>query len=168
MNYPAVFAIISLMKKPIPPSRKTPEKRSLSAVELVVELRQQLQSKDELIQSKDDAIQHLEHYVALLEEQLRLKRAQQFAASSERHADQISLFDEAELGVAIEALSAQLPNRTNGCGWYAVGQRINRRSCLIRTRVVPAAFLCFCCRTLQVFCKPMVMLAMPKCAVKTT
>lgn len=109
MNYPAVFVIIFLMKKPVPPSRKTPDNRSLSAVELVVELRQQLQSKDEVIQSKDEAIQHLERYVALLEEQLRLKRAQQFAASSERHADQISLFDEAELEVAIEALSAQLP-----------------------------------------------------------
>lgn len=47
--------------------------------------------------------------ILLLEEQLQLKRAQQFAASSERHADQISLFDEAEMEVAIEALSAQLP-----------------------------------------------------------
>jgi transposase len=93
------------MRKPIPPSSEKPDNRNLSAVELVAlneELRQRLQSKDE-------AIQHLERYVALLEEQLRLKRAQQFAASSERHADQISLFDEAEMEVAIEALSAQLP-----------------------------------------------------------
>lgn len=86
------------MKKPILPSSKQPDNRSLSAVELLAlneELRQQLQYRDQ--------------YILLLEEQLRLKRAQQFAASSERHTDQFSLFDEAEMEVAIEALSTQLP-----------------------------------------------------------
>ncbi len=37
------------------------------------------------------------------------KQAQQFAASSERHTDQIALFDEAELEAALEALETQLP-----------------------------------------------------------
>ncbi|WP_156294596.1 IS66 family transposase [Serratia oryzae] len=86
------------MKKPHSSANKTPDNRSLSAVELLAlneELRQQLQYRDQ--------------YILLLEEKLRLKRAQQFAASSERHAEQISLFDEAEMEVALEALEVQLP-----------------------------------------------------------
>ncbi len=87
------------MKTPTFPPAENPDNRSLSAVELlaqVEELQQQLQ--------------HRECYIALLEELLRLKKAQQFAASSERHTDQIALFDEAELDVAMESLLAQLPD----------------------------------------------------------
>lgn len=49
-------------------------------------------------------------YIQLLEELLRLKKAQQFAASSEKHAHQIHLFDEAELEAEIDALLDQLPD----------------------------------------------------------
>lgn len=77
---------------------------------------QALQSRDEAIQSLDHslqsqhkAIQQRDHYIALLEEQLRLKKAQQFAASSEKHTHQIHLFDEAEMEAEIEALLEQLP-----------------------------------------------------------
>ncbi|MFB2906756.1 transposase, partial [Aeromonas jandaei] len=91
----------------------------LSAVELLVvlaDLQQQLalkdealQSKDETIQSKDDVIRLREAHILLLEEMLRLRRAQRFAASSERLSGQLSLFDEAEMEVEIDSLQAQLP-----------------------------------------------------------
>ncbi len=51
----------------------------------------------------------LDTRILLLEEMLRLKKAQQFAASSEKHAHQIQLFDEAEVEVEIKALLEQLP-----------------------------------------------------------
>src|SRR5699024_94374 len=47
--------------------------------------------------------------IELLEEMLRLQRAQKFAARSEKSAYQIALFDEAETAVEIEALAEQLP-----------------------------------------------------------
>ena len=84
----------------------------LSAAELlaVIESKDQaLASKDQLIASKDEAIQDRENRILLLEEMLRLKKAQQFAASSEKHAHQIQLFDEAEIEAEIEALLEQLP-----------------------------------------------------------
>ncbi len=48
-------------------------------------------------------------YIQLLEELLRLKKIQQFAARSEKNAEQGSLFDEAELEAGIDALRDQLP-----------------------------------------------------------
>ncbi len=72
-------------------------------------LGQSLQSKDQTIVSKDQAIQHRDTRILILEEMLRLKRVQQFAASSEKHADQVQLFDEAEMEAEIEALLEQLP-----------------------------------------------------------
>lgn len=49
--------------------------------------------------------------IELLEEMLRLKRIQQFAASSEKSIYQIALFDEAETQVEMEALVEQLPEQ---------------------------------------------------------
>ncbi len=49
-------------------------------------------------------------YIRILEELLRLKKTQQFAASSEKHAHQISLFNETELEAQIKALRDQLPD----------------------------------------------------------
>jgi transposase len=66
-------------------------------------LQQQLASKEEAIQRRDVRIE-------ILEELLRHKKIQQFAASSEKQLSQIALFDEAELEVEIDALRDQLPD----------------------------------------------------------
>ncbi len=83
---------------------------------VIADFQRQLASQDETIhsldhslQAQDKAIKQRDRYIALLEEQLRLKKAQQFAASSEKHAHQIHLFDEAEMEAEIEALREQLP-----------------------------------------------------------
>src|SRR5690625_4007934 len=47
--------------------------------------------------------------IELLEEMLRLRRVQQFAARSEKSTYQIALFDEGETTVEIEALTERLP-----------------------------------------------------------
>jgi len=63
------------------------------------DFQQQIQSREDTLKAKDKAIRQRDRYIALLEEQLRLKKAQQFAASSEKLAYQIQLFDEAEMEV---------------------------------------------------------------------
>ena len=90
--------------KPETPS-KALDLSGLSTAELlsVVEgLQQELAAKSAGIQQRD-------HTIQVLEELLRLKRIQQFCASSEKSAHQIQLFDEAELEVEIDALRDQLP-----------------------------------------------------------
>jgi len=87
------------MKKQPERHAKTPKLSGLSNAELlavVAGLQQQLSSKDQ--------------YIQILEEQLRLKKIQQFAASSEKSTYQIHLFDEAELEAEIDALRDQLPD----------------------------------------------------------
>ncbi len=84
----------------------SPDFSSLSAAELVAVIngfQQQLASKEEAIQSRDARIE-------ILEELLRHKKIQQFAASSEKQPNQIMLFDEAELEVEIDELRDQLPD----------------------------------------------------------
>lgn len=84
----------------------TPDFSSLSAAEMVAVingLQQQLASQEEAIQRRDARIE-------ILEELLRHKKIQQFAASSEKLLSQIGLFDEAELEAKIDALSDQLPD----------------------------------------------------------
>lgn len=49
-------------------------------------------------------------YIHLLEEYLRLAKAQRFGASSEKVSFQVDLFDEAELEVALSELEDQLPD----------------------------------------------------------
>lgn len=84
----------------------SPDSSGLCAAEMMAvisDLRRQLASQEEAIQRRDVRI-------AVLEELLRLKKIQQFAASSEKQTDQISLFDEAELEAEIDTLRDQLPD----------------------------------------------------------
>ena len=70
---------------------------------------QALRSQEQVLQSKEDAIQRRDAHILLLEELLRLRRIQRFAASSEK-LHQLQLFDEAEQEAEIDSLLAQLPN----------------------------------------------------------
>lgn len=101
----------------------TSDLSALSSAELlsvVAGLQQQLASKETELEQRDDAshaqlkakdvqIQQRDQYIQMLEELLRWKRVQQFAASSEKAAYQIHLFDEPELEAQIDALRDQLP-----------------------------------------------------------
>ena len=83
----------------------SPDLSGLSAAELLAVIagfQQQLALKDEAIQRRDA-------HILLLEELLRLRRIQRFAASSEK-LHQLQLFDEAELEADMDALLAQLPD----------------------------------------------------------
>lgn len=103
----------------------SPDLSGLSAadlVTLVAGLQQQLASQEAALAQQDAALAEQEtqlqsqsstiakrdNYIELLEELLRLKQIQKFAASSEKLAHQIHLFDEAELEAEIEALRDQL------------------------------------------------------------
>lgn len=68
----------------------------------VARLQQQLAAQQAQLKQRD-------RYIELLEELLRLKQLQKFAASSEKLAHQFHLFDEVELEVAIDALRDELP-----------------------------------------------------------
>lgn len=103
-----------------------------------------LRSKEELLQAldhslhtKDTAIRQRDAYIQLLEEQLRLKKAQQFAASSEKHTHQIHLFDEAEMEAEIEALTEQLPDEVEPATPKAAKKRRQRgfSDTLVRQRI---------------------------------
>jgi len=90
-----------------------PELSALSATELlaiIADFQQQLVLKEEALQSKAAAIQQRDAHILLLEELLRLRRVQRFAASSEKLAHQLQLFDEAEMEADIDRLLAQLPD----------------------------------------------------------
>ncbi|HAH0791978.1 TPA: IS66 family transposase [Escherichia coli] len=90
----------------------SPNLSGLSAAELLAVIagfQQQLALKDEALQSKEEAIQRRDAHILLLEELLRLRRIQRFAASSEK-LHQLQLFDEAELEADMDALLAQLPD----------------------------------------------------------
>ena len=84
----------------------TPDFSGLSNAEMMAVisgLQQQLASKEDAIQRRDARIE-------ILEELLRHKKIQQFAASSEKQAYQIALFDEVELEAEIDGLRDQLPD----------------------------------------------------------
>ena len=90
----------------------SPDLNGLCAAELLAVIagfQQQLALKDEALQSKEEAIQRRDAHILLLEELLRLRRIQRFAASSEK-LHQLQLFDEAELEADMDALLAQLPD----------------------------------------------------------
>jgi len=90
-----------------------PDFSGLSATEMmavITDLQQQLAAKDAEIHQRDQAVEQRENYIQILEELLRWKRTQQFAASSEKSACQFHLFDEAELEAEIDALRDQLPD----------------------------------------------------------
>ena len=109
----AVFDIILPMKTQPKTTSKTPDISSLSTADLlsmVAGLQQQLASKedeleqrDQVVKERDRQLQQREQYILLLEEMLRLQRIQRFAASSEKTAHQIHLFDESELEAEIDA-----------------------------------------------------------------
>ena len=69
-----------------------------------------IQSYQNVIQAHELSIRQRDTRIEILEELLRLKRIQQFAASSEKHFQQIQLFDEVELEADIAALCAELPD----------------------------------------------------------
>lgn len=84
-----------------------PDCSGLSNTEMVAVingLQQQLASKEEALQRRNARIE-------ILEELLRHKKIQQFAASSEKQVNQILLFDEAELEIEIDELRDELPER---------------------------------------------------------
>jgi len=108
-----------------------------SAAELmtmVMGLQQQLDQKDaaltasnQTIKQREQTIQQREQYIELLEELLRYKKIQQFAASSEKSAHQIHLFDESELEAEIELLRDQLPEDLKEADEPARTQRQTRQ-----------------------------------------
>ncbi len=81
---------------------------------VINDLQEQLAAKEAALQSQlqqhDEALRRRDNYIAILEELLRHKKIQQFAASSEKQPNQIVLFDEAELEVAIDELRDELPD----------------------------------------------------------
>ena len=81
---------------------------------VISNLQEQLTAKENALQSQlkqhDETLQRRDNYIAILEELLRHKKIQQFAASSEKQPNQVALFDEAELEVDIDELRDQLPD----------------------------------------------------------
>lgn len=84
---------------------------------LIEQYEKSIQSRDESIeqrtqelQQRDQQIRQKDSYIQILEELLRLKKIQQFAAKSEKLAHQNDLFNEVELEAAIDALRDQLPD----------------------------------------------------------
>ena len=101
------------MKRPPEQPLNTPDISGLSAAELlsvVADLQQKLVDKEAEIQHHSQAVKHRDNYIQILEELLRWKRTQQFAASSEKQPHQVHLFDEAEMEAEIERLRDQLPD----------------------------------------------------------
>ncbi|MCH8500267.1 MAG: IS66 family transposase [Marinobacter sp.] len=96
---------------------KTPDLTGLSTDEMMAVIRnlqEQLAAKEDALQGQlkqhDETLQRRDNYIAILEELLRHKKIQQFAASSEKLPNQIALFDEVELEVEIDALRDELPD----------------------------------------------------------
>jgi len=95
----------------------TPDFSAFSSTEMMAvisDLQEQLVAKEDILQrqlkQRDETIERRDNYIAILEELLRHKKIQQFAASSEKQPNQISLFDEAELEVEIDELCDELPD----------------------------------------------------------
>lgn len=84
----------------------------LSASELVALLAQKdalLHTQQQTLNDKDHIICEQQNRIALIEEYLRLAKIQRYGSSSEKQPCQATLFDEAELEVALSDLEAQLP-----------------------------------------------------------
>src|SRR5699024_1278497 len=109
----AVFVIICGMNRASEKSTANTDISGQSAAELratVIALQAQLQQQNDTLQAQASALQQRDIRIELLEEMLRLKRVQQFAARSEKSQHQITLFDEAEPTVEVETLHEQLPD----------------------------------------------------------
>lgn len=101
------------MKRPPEQPFKTPDISGSSAAELlsvVADLQQKLAAQEVEIQHHSQAVKQRDNYIQILEELLRWKRLQQFAASSEKQPHQAHLFDEAEMETEIDLLRDQLPD----------------------------------------------------------
>ena len=130
------------MNKAPPKAPSNPDLSALSAAQLramVVDYQQQLIEGKQQLAARQAALQERDRYIQVLEELLRLKKIQQFAARSEKNADQRGLFDEAELETEIEALRDQLPEDVEGQEQAPPRQRRNGRrgfsDKLIRERI---------------------------------
>nr|MBF4307855.1 IS66 family transposase [Vibrio anguillarum] len=78
--------------------------------QLLIDKEQRLDDHNQVIQHQKEQLNEKTLRIELLEELLRLAKAQKFAASSEKFAYQIDLFDEVELEAAIDDLIDQLPD----------------------------------------------------------
>ena len=123
----------------------TPDFSSLSGAEMIAVisgLQQQLAVKEEAFQhqlnQRDQAIQNRDARIEILEELLRHKKIQQFAASSEKQPSQIALFDEAELEVEIDEQQDQLPDDVEGQKTSSTSRKRRQRGfsdTLLRERI---------------------------------
>ena len=114
----------------------SPDLSGLTAADLaalVASLQQKVASQDAALLDKEaqlkaqsSTIKQRDNYIELLEELLRLKRLQKFAASSEKLLHQIHLFDEAELEAEIDSLRDQLPDVEEAQNSRASRQRRQR------------------------------------------
>ena len=87
---------------------KTPDNSPVTAAQLRQLLAQKEDAFNQIIEQQATAIQQRDNLIRLLEEQLRLAKIQRFAATSEKLAFQIDLFDEAELEAALDELADQI------------------------------------------------------------
>jgi len=105
--------MVSPMKLMPDKSISNPDFSALSAAELlgiVHNFQHQLSEKSTALQQRDNQIEQQKNYIVLLEELIKLSKLQKFAASSEKRAHQIHLFDEAEMQSQIDELRDQLPD----------------------------------------------------------
>lgn len=81
--------------------------------EFVQSSEQHIAAQDNLLREREQALKAAEQRIAQLEEIIRLHKAQQYGASSEKSRFQLGLFDEAELAAALDELIDQLPVEDN-------------------------------------------------------
>jgi transposase len=74
------------------------------------ETKNQLTETGSRLRDTESQVVEHKHYIRILEEYLRLAKAQKFGASSEKLSFQVDLFDEAELDVALREFENQLPD----------------------------------------------------------
>lgn len=85
--------------------------QKLAAQEVELQQRNRaLEQSNQTLKQCDQTIKQRDNYIQILEELLRWKRMQQFAASSEKQPHQVHLFDEAEMEAEIDLLRDQLPD----------------------------------------------------------
>lgn len=100
-----------MKKKPFNPSAM-PDLNRLDAAQLrslLEQMTEVFEAQEHRINQQAKGLQAAEKRILLLEEIIRLRRAQKFAASSEKSTFQLGLFDEAELEAALGAAITKLP-----------------------------------------------------------
>lgn len=111
------------MKKKLLPTFEIPDLKRLDADQLRTLMAQMagfvqaserhIEAQDHLLREREQALKIAEQRIALLEEVLRLRKIEKFAASSEKSDFQLGLFDEAELNAAIGELVDRIPAEDN-------------------------------------------------------